>query len=227
MGEINPNEHSFKVSTFCAGSAMFDVLNKDIFPAVYKDNKLNLEIEDDDNTIGVSVSAFIIKYIEQTTAAFGDISEFELKLKDETMPDINFAEKYSKKYAGGEFHSDNDGVFDASDIKLKQMYVSPDTRLKSNADETMLMNGYKFHLWELDASKTDRPIIFYYQTANSPSWYYLALGITAAVMITVISVYFINRKKAKLAKINVDPDKLDDSGTITEFKDFDDSNKDF
>ncbi len=195
-----------KVNTYCATTELFMYLNTDILPEVYELNIENAE-ESQKDDITYSVSAFIIKYIEKSANAFGDVTQFELQLKN-TSTSKNFCDYYANEYCNG--------TFDANDIKLTQLYVSPDTRLNSNANYTQIQNGMKYHLWELDASDPDFELEFYYRIPNSTGWYYLALGITIALMFALLIIYS-KRSERKRTENN---DEI-------EIKDFDEHNRDF
>ena len=203
--DIDPKFRYVKVVTRCETQELFELLNTNILPHVYQANVIDLNKDTDKDKSGYSVSAFIIKYIEKTSNAFGDISNFSLELKDDSQPVKNFTEVYAEKYADGEFK--------ASDIKLRQMFVTTDLRLKSDADAIMEQDGYKYHLWELDTSNPDQELMFYYQTANSTGWYYLALGITFVIMFLLIMTYGVRVGKTKHATsdedVQIDEDDKD------------------
>lgn len=206
---INPPSTAFrsiKITTWCANLEMYSVLVKDIFPVIYKQNA---EQTEETNSTGITydISAFIIKYIETTQNAFGNIEQFELQLANEATA-TNFYDKYVAQYGGENFNK--------SDIKLTQMYVSSDTRLQSNATATQIQNGMKYHLWEISADDADFQLQFYYKTANAVGWYYLALGLT--LVFVVVLVIVLVRKTGKKKPVYKEE---------IEIIDFDEQNKDF
>ena len=224
--ERNDSYRTVKVTTTCASEELFNLLNSQILTKVYVQTAE--EQQNNASNTGYSVGAFIIKYIQKTANAFGDVSDFELNYNDTPVLDTNFTQKYSQKYGGGEYHNDNSGEFNADDIKLRQMYISSDLRLNSNADYIMESGGFRYHLWELDASKPDEQLIFYYQTANTTGWYILGLGITLFIMVALLVINSI-RNKNKPAKVLYGNEESEKENTdVKEFKikDFDDSDKD-
>ncbi len=196
---------SIKVVTHCDSVEMYATLVNDIFPKVYKQNKEQPEDTSvmNDN-VHYEIGTFIIRYIEKTYTAFGNIQDFQLQLIDDTTP-MNFYDKYVNDFGG-----------DINDVKLSQMFVSSDTRLQSNANHTMVEGGMKYHLWELDATKPNYQLEFYYRTPNSVGWYYLAIGLTLlTLMVLAIILINVTNKRKPEYKEQVD------------IKDFDEHNKDF
>ncbi len=78
-------------------------------------------------------------------------------------------------------------------------YVVPTARLKSNAHEVRVKDGYYYHLWEVKANNSelgDDAVHFEYWTtrANKAVWYAFAMG---GAGIVILVTYLVSKKKDK------------------------------
>lgn len=149
---------------------------------------------DDSSGLTESKTFFIKKYTQTSDNVFGDITQIEFNGE-------NLYQKYAG-YVGDEY--------DASDITLTQIYGSSDSRMHTNATETIDYNGFTCHLWEFSGDNSSGKLMFYYVTANPTGWYVLALAITAVTVLLVVAVYFVkhrnNKYKSKVVVVKNDDD---------------------
>lgn len=75
-------------------------------------------------------------------------------------------------------------------------YVTSSSRLRSDADDIQIQNGYYLHIWNLEG-ETEKEISLYYTRARTEIWYALILGISLLACGTMFLVYFIKNKKNK------------------------------
>lgn len=76
-------------------------------------------------------------------------------------------------------------------------YVTPVSRLKSDADKIEVQNGYYMHTWNIDENQTEKTISLYITSARTEIWYALILGISLLACGTMFLIYFIKNKKNK------------------------------
>ena len=76
-------------------------------------------------------------------------------------------------------------------------YVTPVSRLKSDADKIEVQNGYYMHTWNIDENQTEKIISLYITSARTEIWYALILGISLLACGTMFLIYFIKNKKNK------------------------------
>lgn len=136
---------------------------------------------DSDSELTESKNFFIKKYTQTTDNVFGDITQIEFSGE-------NLFDKYVE-FVGEEYG--------ASDVTLTQIYGSTDSRMHSNADETIYYNGFTCHLWEFSGDDSSGQLMFYYLTANPTGWYVLAIVITILVVLIIVGCYIIKKRKNK------------------------------
>lgn len=120
---------------------------------------------------------FINEYVQYSQNAYSILKEDYLK---------TFINKYVYLF---------NGKYNLNDVKLTQVYASPNTSIHSNADVIETSQGIKMHQWEIDASDLDFELEFYTMSPNSVSWYILALFLSLAVTFVVWGS--INKRKMK------------------------------
>lgn len=130
------------------------------------------EEESEENVMEESKSFFIKKYQQTSDNVFGDVTQI-------SVAGINLYEKYCQKAPG----------FDSDDLTLTQIYGTTNSRMRTNADETLEYNGFTCHLWEFNGSESEGQLVFYYLTANSTGWYVLALLLTIFITAVIIIVH--------------------------------------
>lgn len=144
--------------------------------------------DDGDESSLVETKSFFIKKYEQTSDnVFGDITLLQFN-------GTNLYDKY-REYVGEEF--------DASDITLTQIYGTTDTRMHTNADQTLDFGGFTCHLWEFNGADSSGVLKFYYLSPNTTGWYVLALIITFVSVICMVTI-FLARKACKKYKTKID-----------------------
>lgn len=138
---------------------------------------------DTDSNSGLTESKnfFIKKYTQTTDNVFGDITQIEFSGE-------NLFDEYVE-FVGEEYG--------ASDVTLTQIYGSTDSRMHSNADETINYNGFTCHLWEFSGDNSSGQLMFYYLTANPTGWYVLAIVLTILVVLIIVACYIIKKRKNK------------------------------
>lgn len=143
---------------------------------------------DTSDGLSESKSFFIKKYTQTSDNVFGDITQIEFDGE-------NLYNKYAE-YVGEEY--------DPSDITLTQIYGSTDSRMHTNATQTIDYNGFTCHLWEFSGDDSSGKLVFYYLTANPTGWYILALALTFVIVLLVVVIYVYKSRKNKYkSKINV------------------------
>ena len=108
---------------------------------------------------------FVNKYVQSTQNAFAVLKTKQLK---------QLIKKYENLF-------DNKFLLN-NDVKLTQVYASPNTDIKSNANATEITQGIKMHQWEIDCENLDFNLEFYTLTAKTGPWYILALFVTFLVV---------------------------------------------
>ncbi len=151
---------------------------------------------DGDSGLTESKNFFIKKYTQTTDNVFGDITQIEFSGE-------NLFDKYVE-FVGEEYG--------ASDVTLTQIYGSTDSRMHSNADETINYNGFTCHLWEFSGDNSSGQLMFYYLTANPTGWYVLAIVLTILVVLIIVVCYIIKKRKNKYKSKVVVVNNYDDSG---------------
>lgn len=170
--------------------------NADIMAYVYGHD--TTDEDDDSNAMQEKKSFFIKKYEQKSDNVFGDVTTIE-------VGGTNFYEKYCAKVPG----------FDKDDLTLTQIYGSTNSRMRTNADETIEYNGFTCHLWEFNGNDSTGQLVFYYLTANSTGWYILALILTIVVTAVIILIYHSKKKIEKSlyrTKIALDDETSDTNG---------------
>lgn len=151
---------------------------------------------DESSGLVESKNFFIKKYTQTSDNVFGDITQIEFGGQ-------NLYQKYAD-YVGEEY--------DASDITLTQIYGSTNSRMRTNATETLDYNGFYCHLWEFSGDDSSGKLIFYYLTANPTGWYVLALALTVVVVGIIVAYYIFRKKNNKYkSKVDIEDTHNDDS----------------
>lgn len=94
---------------------------------------------------------------------------------------------YYKKYR--EFFLNKYGM---EDIGLSQEFAYPDDRLKGNADESDVVGDLTWLKWNLNDKTEDFEMSIYKITANSSTWYIIALIIS--IIVAIVTFVVIKRK---------------------------------
>ena len=111
--------------------------------------------------------AFVNKYVQSSQNAFAVLKTDYLK---------QFINKYAKLF---------NNYYALKDVKLTQVYASPNKGIYSNANETETVQGIKMHQWEISADNLDFNLEFYTLSPNTSTWYILALFISLIVTFVV------------------------------------------
>ncbi len=136
-------------------------------------NILNTDYEE--NEYGL----FIIKYsILKSVGIDQSIEDFEYN-----------GTNYYKEYR--EFFLNKYGM---EDVGISQEFAYPDDRLKSNADESGVVGDLTWLKWNLNDKTEDFEISIYKITANSSTWYIIALIIS---IIVAIVAFVVIKKKSR------------------------------
>lgn len=133
------------------------------------------ENENDESGIEFREGTFVNKYVQASQNAFAVLQTDYLKA---------FINKYAALFSNH---------YALKDVKLTQVYASPNTEIYSNANATETTQGIKMHQWDISADNLDFQIEFYTVSPNTSSWYILALFIS--LIVTFVVWGFINRKK--------------------------------
>lgn len=129
----------------------------------------------EDNSYGL----FIIKYsILKSMGLENSIQNFDYN-------GTNYYEKYKAYFMNR---------YGMEDIELSQIFAYPDDRLHSNADDSEVQGDLTLLKWNLSDKEDAFEMSIYKITANSSSWYILALAISAIAGIIILIVI---KKKSK------------------------------
>ena len=139
------------------------------------------ELESDDQ-LEFREGTFVNRYVQSSQNVFSVLKTEQLK---------NLVKKYELMFSN---------QFSLSDVKLTQVYASPNTDIKSNANTTEISQGIKMHQWEIDSNNLDFNIEFYTLTPRTGPWYILALFVT--FLITFIIYCNLRSRKYKKQKNN-------------------------
>lgn len=131
--------------------------------------------ENTESEIEFREGAFVNKYVQSSQNAFAVLQTNYLK---------TFITKYKSLF---------NNVYDLKDVKLTQVYASPNTSIHSNANDTEISQGIKMHQWEISADNLDFELEFYTVSPHASTWYILALFVSLVVTFVVWGI--INRRK--------------------------------
>ena len=81
--------------------------------------------------------------------------------------------------------------------ELTYTYVTPQSRLHSDADRIEMQDGYYMHIWDIEEDNLEREINLYFVNARTEVWYALLLGGSLLATGIMFLVYFIKKKKNK------------------------------
>lgn len=123
---------------------------------------------DEEEELEFREGTFVNRYVQSSQNAFAVLKTKQLK---------QIISKYEAMF-NNEFSLKND-------VKLTQVYASPNTDIKSNANATEVSQGIKMHQWEIDSENLDFNLEFYTLTAKTGSWYILALFVTFLIVFVV------------------------------------------
>lgn len=128
---------------------------------------------------------FLINYsILQSAGIVNSIENFEVN-------GINYYNKYSEYY-----HNQ----YGLEDINISQIFVYPDDRIQSNADDSDVQGDLTLLRWDLSNKSDDFEMRIYKVTANTSSWYVLALIISILACIGIF-VYIKKKTKGKVIQL--------------------------
>ena len=120
---------------------------------------------------------FVNKYVQSSQNAFAVLKTKTLK---------NLVNQYEVLFYD---------KFDINDVKLTQVYASPNVDISSNANATEISQGIKMHQWEIDPANLDFNIEFYTLSPNTGPWYILALFLTlSATVVAFVYLYYKSNK---------------------------------
>ena len=129
-----------------------------------------------DDSTEIVKNLFISKYMMYRDNVFSGMEELV------GVGGKNYFKHYSAAY----------GEFGVEDLHLSQIYGTTDSRLKSNADHTHVIEGINYHLWEIGTQNEEYKTIklsYYYRTAVGTGWYMLALALSVALAIFLFLYY--------------------------------------
>ena len=136
-------------------------------------NILSSDYEDNDYGL------FLIKYaILKNSGIEEDLQNFE-------FDGTNYYEKYRNMFMNR---------YGMEEVGVSQIFAFPDDRLQSNADDSEVQGDLTLLRWDLSNKTDDFEMTIYKITANTTSWYVLALLISA---ISVIIITIVIHKKSK------------------------------
>lgn len=147
------------------------------------------ENADEEEELEFREGTFVNRYVQSSQNAFAVLKTQKLK---------QLIKRYEAMFAN-EFSLEND-------VKLTQVYASPNTDIKSNANTTEISQGIKMHQWEIDSNNLDFNLEFYTLSAKTGPWYILALFVTFLV---VFVLYCNIRSKKFKEQKNVNQTNID------------------
>lgn len=136
-------------------------------------NILNVNYED--NEYGL----FIINYSILKSAGITD------SIKDFQVNGTNYYSKYSEYFYNR---------YGLEDVDISQIFAYPDDRLHSNADDSEVQGDLTLLKWDLNKKSDDFEMKIYKITANSVTWYIVALVIS---LIACVVIFVLIKKKTK------------------------------
>jgi len=84
-----------------------------------------------------------------------------------------------------------------TDATLTYTYCADLRRQHSDADYIEKIDGKYYHTWIVDKNEVEKPIMFYYNVANTYNWILVALVITFVVTGILWTIVLINKNKKK------------------------------
>lgn len=136
-------------------------------------NILNADYEE--NEYGL----FLINYsILKSAGITNSVEDFQVN-------GVNYYNEY-KEY----FHNQ----YGLEDINISQIFAYPDDRIRSNADDSDVQGDLTLLRWEFNDKLDDFEMKIYKITANSSTWYILALALS---IIVGIILFVVIKKKTK------------------------------
>lgn len=143
------------------------------------DNILNNDYAD--NEYGL----FIIKYsILKSSGLDKEIENFE-------VDGVNYYNKYKEYFMNR---------YGMEDVDISQLFAYPDNRLHGNADDSYVEADMTVLTWNLSDKSEDFEMKIYKVTANSSTWYILAL-ILSAIFCIIISIVIVKKNKGQIVQI--------------------------
>lgn len=145
----------------------------------FVENILNSDYED--NSYGL----FLIKYaILKNAGIEGDIQNFE-------FDGTNYYDKYRSLFMNR---------YGMEEVEVSQIFAFPDDRLQSNADESEVEGDLTLLRWDLNNKNEDFEMTVYKITANTTSWYVLAL-LLSSISVIIIAVIINKKSKGQIIQI--------------------------
>ena len=142
-------------------------------------NILNSDYEDNDYGL------FLIKYaILKNGGIEENIQNFE-------FDGTNYYEKYRSLFMNR---------YGMEEVEVSQIFAFPDDRLHSNADDSEVQGDLTLLRWDLSNKTDDFEMTIYKITANTTSWYVLAL-ILSAVSVIIITIVIQKKSKGQIVQI--------------------------
>ncbi len=130
-------------------------------------------------------NVYFTTYIQTSPNAYGDIVNGNL------APIFN---KYFATLALGQ-------EFGLTDLKLTQIYASPNQDLRSNAHFTETSQGLKIHYWNISPTGGEQQLKFYTYTPNTRMWYITALTVAVAFAFVLLVYGSIRHRNPYMRKI--------------------------
>ena len=142
-------------------------------------NILSSDYEDNDYGL------FLIKYaILKNSGIEEDLQNFE-------FDGTNYYEKYRSMFMNR---------YGMEEVEVSQIFAFPDDRLQSNADDNEVQGDLTLLRWDLSNKTDDFEMTIYKITANTTSWYVLALALSA-VSVIIITIVINKKSKGQIIQI--------------------------
>lgn len=113
-------------------------------------------------------------------------------LENITINGINYYEKYTNI---------TKDLYNKDDIDISQIFVYPDDRIYSNADEKVVEQGLTMLRWDFSDKADDFEMTIYKLAPKGVSWYVLALILSVIATIVVFVLICKNVKNQHIEKI--------------------------
>lgn len=89
-----------------------------------------------------------------------------------------------------------------NDVEVSQIFAYPDDRIRSNADEVVVLDGMTLMQWDLSEKGADFEMDIYYVAAQTFSWYILGLLLSLLAVVVLYVVLKIKKDKSIEVKIS-------------------------
>lgn len=115
---------------------------------------------------------------------------------------VSHGDLYNKLYL--KYSLQYPGLINSETTELNYTFVTDSRRQHSDADYIINSNGNYYHTWVIEKGEINKPIMLYYNVANSGNWIILGIGISLTACLIMLSVGLIiakiKRKKLKNAE---------------------------